>query len=402
MIYIMTILSLSWAEDSNPNPSQQIQQAYEREYAYINAERNILKQQLDQNRTRYNKDQQEMELKIVAAEGLLQESRTEVGSKTQLFQQVEQNFSEQQDISASFEGTLQQASQSLGIPLGDTTQVEQFKLLVEKMESKIASGREIKKEKGLLYLEDGSEINGEITRVGHIAAFATSDSTSGILLPIGDNKFRILSKGSDIASKIDTSQSLTGGTYYLTEGFLQGQVLTKERTMLQVVDAGGIVAYIIAGLGIFGLLLAALRGALLFLSPVRRSPESTLVISQIQNKKEQTHDALLDIAEAGLTEERVSLQRFGMVIVVIAAIAPLLGLLGTVTGMISTFEIITEHGTGDPRMLSGGISEALITTQMGLVVAIPMLLLGNMLNGWSDRIYSKLESAVLQQIAQNS
>jgi biopolymer transport protein ExbB len=138
----------------------------------------------------------------------------------------------------------------------------------------------------------------------------------------------------------------------------------------------------------------------LFISPVRRNPESSSVISQIQEKKEQTHDALLDIAEAGLTEERVGLQRFGMVIVVIAAIAPLLGLLGTVTGMISTFEIITEHGTGDPRMLSGGISEALITTQMGLVVAIPMLLLGNMLNGWSDRIYSKLESTVLQQIAQ--
>lgn len=402
MIFFMTLLSLSWAEDSNPNPSQQIQQAYEREYAYINAERNILQQQLNQNRTRYNKDQQEMELKIVVAEGLLQERRTEVGSKAQLFQQVEQNFSEQQDISASFEGTLQQASQSLGVPLGDTTQIEQFKLLVERMESKIASGREIKKEKGLLYLEDGSEINGDITKVGQIAAFATSDSASGILLPIGDNKFRILSRGSDIASTIDTSQSLTGGTYYLTEGFLHGQVLTKERTMLQVVDAGGIVAYIIAGLGIFGLLLAALRGALLFISPVRRSPESTSVITQIQDKKEQTHDALLDIAEAGLTEERVSLQRFGMVIVVIAAIAPLLGLLGTVTGMISTFEIITEHGTGDPRMLSGGISEALITTQMGLVVAIPMLLLGNMLNGWSDKIYSKLESTVLQQIAQKS
>ena len=57
MIYLMTLISLSWAEDSNTNPSQQIQQAYEREYAYINAERNILKQQLDQNRTRYNKDQ---------------------------------------------------------------------------------------------------------------------------------------------------------------------------------------------------------------------------------------------------------------------------------------------------------------------------------------------------------
>ena len=142
------------------------------------------------------------------------------------------------------------------------------------MESKIASGREIKKEKGLIYLEDGSEINGEITKIGQIAAFASSDSASGILLPIGDNKFRILSKGSDIASKIDKSQSLTGGTYYLTEGFLQGQVLTKERTVLQVVDAGGLVAYIIAGLGIFGLFSLPYEGFYCS-SPVRRSPEST-------------------------------------------------------------------------------------------------------------------------------
>ena len=87
---------------------------------------------------------------------------------------------------------------------------------------------------------------------------------------------------------------------------------------------------------------------------------------------------------------------------VIAAVAPLLGLLGTVTGMISTFEIITEHGTGDPKMLSGGISEALITTQLGLVVAIPMLLLGNMLKGWSEGVFGKLESTVLRLIAEKT
>ena len=86
------------------------------------------------------------------------------------------------------------------------------------------------------------------------------------------------------------------------------------------------------------------------------------------------HDALMDTAESALLEEK-RLDRFSSAIVVIAAVAPLLGLWGTVTGMISTFEIITEHGTGDPKMLSAGISEALITTQLGLVVAIPMLLL---------------------------
>ncbi|MEQ8979702.1 MAG: MotA/TolQ/ExbB proton channel family protein, partial [Deltaproteobacteria bacterium] len=55
-------------------------------------------------------------------------------------------------------------------------------------------------------------------------------------------------------------------------------------------------------------------------------------------------------------------------------VAPLLGLLGTVTGMITTFEVITVFGTGNPRLLSGGISVALITTQLGLMVAIPLVL----------------------------
>ena len=91
--------------------------------------------------------------------------------------------------------------------------------------------------------------------------------------------------------------------------------------------------------------------------------------------------------------------RFSTVIPVIAAVAPLLGLLGTVTGMISTFEIITEHGTGDPRMLSSGISEALITTQLGLIVAIPMLLLGNILKGWSKKQMIGFEGLVLRVVA---
>jgi biopolymer transport protein ExbB len=68
------------------------------------------------------------------------------------------------------------------------------------------------------------------------------------------------------------------------------------------------------------------------------------------------------------------LERFLTTLSVLAAVAPLLGLLGTVTGMIHTFEGITLFGTGDPRMMSGGISEALITTQLGLAVAIPVII----------------------------
>lgn len=74
----------------------------------------------------------------------------------------------------------------------------------------------------------------------------------------------------------------------------------------------------------------------------------------------------------------------------LAAIAPLLGLLGTVTGMIDTFHVITLHGTGDPRMMSGGISEALITTQTGLLVAIP----GLYMKGFLDRRACNLQQRI--------
>ncbi len=85
-------------------------------------------------------------------------------------------------------------------------------------------------------------------------------------------------------------------------------------------------------------------------------------------------------------------------IAVLAGIAPLLGLLGTVSGMISTFQIITYHGGGDPRLLAGGISEALITTEFGLIVAIPALLVHSYLSGRADKIASDMEKNAVKLI----
>ena len=85
-------------------------------------------------------------------------------------------------------------------------------------------------------------------------------------------------------------------------------------------------------------------------------------------------------------------------IAVLAGIAPLLGLLGTVSGMITTFHIITYHGGGDPRLLAGGISEALITTEFGLIIAIPALLLHNHLSNKAEKIAEDLEKNAVKLI----
>jgi len=78
-------------------------------------------------------------------------------------------------------------------------------------------------------------------------------------------------------------------------------------------------------------------------------------------------------------------------IAILAGVAPLLGLLGTVTGMITTFKVITDVGTGDPTMMAGGISEALLTTQFGLMTAVPIMLLHHFLERQVDKIVNDMQ-----------
>ena len=80
---------------------------------------------------------------------------------------------------------------------------------------------------------------------------------------------------------------------------------------------------------------------------------------------------------------------------VFASTAPLLGLLGTVMGMIELFDVITMHGTSDPKLLAGGISIALVTTEAGLIVAIPLQLIHTFLTNMADSLRSRMESAGL-------
>jgi biopolymer transport protein ExbB len=87
-----------------------------------------------------------------------------------------------------------------------------------------------------------------------------------------------------------------------------------------------------------------------------------------------------------------SLDKYLAVISVLAKISPLLGLLGTVTGMITTFDIISIFGTGNAKAMAGGISEALITTQTGLMIAIPGLYMSNFLNRRAENLKSRVAS----------
>jgi biopolymer transport protein ExbB/TolQ len=180
----------------------------------------------------------------------------------------------------------------------------------------------------------------------------------------------------------------------------------SERSPIELVSKGGPIGYAIIALGLVALVLALLRAgylmqrrnilahALAFFelpgSSRSESARKNLALTFEQAAQNNAQDAEIAVGEK-LTAEMQALDRGATFIAVVASSAPLLGLLGTVSGMIATFDTITVMGTGNPAMLSGGISEALVTTMLGLIVAIPALFLSQLLGAEARRQKMGLE-----------
>ncbi len=120
------------------------------------------------------------------------------------------------------------------------------------------------------------------------------------------------------------------------------------------------------------------------------NPLGRIMKVYIKNREVDTETLGLKFDEA-ILKEIPPIKRGLSTIVLLASVTPLLGLLGTVTGIIETFQSITLYGTGDPRVMSGGISQALVTTVLGLVVAIPLLLLHSFLLSRSNSLIQILD-----------
>jgi len=115
------------------------------------------------------------------------------------------------------------------------------------------------------------------------------------------------------------------------------------------------------------------------------------VLLATEQSSQQDTDTLELILDEAITREVPALEKGLPVIKLFAAVAPLLGLLGTVTGMIATFQSISLFGTGDPKLMADGISQALVTTMLGLCVAIPLLFLYNLVAARSKTLVHILD-----------
>ncbi len=186
----------------------------------------------------------------------------------------------------------------------------------------------------------------------------------------------------------------------------RGQLLSlliQSPTLGDRVEQGGVVGYVTLALGAVGVLIAIFKIISLSITSAKvrsqvkapASPKASNPLGRVLSIYSENQDVNVETLELKLDEailrETPSLDRGLTVIKLISAVAPLLGLLGTVTGMIATFQAITLFGTGDPKLMAGGISQALVTTVIGLVVAIPTLLLHSFVAGMSKKVVHTLE-----------
>ena len=223
------------------------------------------------------------------------------------------------------------------------------------------------------------------------------------------------SQPSRYTGRLADLESGTSGMYPVgldpTRGQLLG-LLVQSPSLMERIDQGKTVGYVIIVLGIFGVLIAVWR--VLVLTAV-----GAKVNSQIKNiSQPNTNNPLgrvlkvsqdaagtdietieLKLGEA-ILRETPKLNSMLPLLKIISVVAPLLGLLGTVTGMIVTFQAITLYGAGDPKLMAGGISTALVTTVLGLCVAIPTVFLHTLVSSRARRLTQILQEESAGMLAE--
>ena len=261
---------------------------------------------------------------------------------------------------------------------------------------------------------DGTQETREVVRVGAFTAISDGKYLvwNADTQQLGELERQPPGRYGSMASDLEEAESgVEGIALDPTRGALLS-VLVRAPNLSERIAQGGIVGYIIIAIGIIGLLIAAERAIALCriggkMNKQRTEPaRDDNPLGRVLLAYEKDPNADLETVEARLDEaiikEAPDLEKRLAMLKIFAAVAPLLGLLGTVTGMIVTFQAITLFGTGDPKLMAGGISQALITTVLGLVVAIPLVMLHQWLAGRSKAMVQILEEESAGLVAERT
>ena len=399
--------------------ADELQTAYQKEFAYLEEQKRNLVARLAEFKAKAAKEKWALTSSVDRLNQQYRLLQDEAKNINDLVFESERTLEAAKDNKDIFTSTFEQGEETLksyqvelGVP-AEMASNKKVGILFSNAFEVLEDVRSVSRENGSFFDAEGKRVDGELLHLGQIASYGMSDTARGILVPAGGGEYKLWQQPA-----ISVTDSLFAGTpvtdikLFMYENRFAAINSNDGKGVVDYIGSGGMVAWIIVMLGVIAAVLIAVRTLFLrsassasgnILSDVSRFIESediagalefcktckgstSRVIRATLRNLERDRDHLEDIIAEHILHESPVLNRFGAIIIVIAAVTPLLGLLGTVTGMISTFDIITEFGTGDPKLLSGGISVALVTTQLGLVVAIPALILRNLLSGWSNRI----------------
>lgn len=259
---------------------------------------------------------------------------------------------------------------------------------------------------------DNQTVERTVTRIGPFTAFA-----DGQFLRFDGEKLNHLARqpggrANQAASRVEnhSGDGYVAGMIDPSLGTLLGLVV-ETPTLRERIDQGGGIGYAIIVIAAFGVLLGIYKWIMLTLTARKvraqlasreaspNNPLGRVMLVYEENRNADIESLQLKLQDAVL-KELPRLEGGLNIVKVLAAVTPLMGLLGTVIGMIVTFQAITLFGTGDPKLMAGGISQALVTTVLGLVSAIPLLLLHTFASGASRRISQTLEEQSAGLIAE--
>ena len=271
---------------------------------------------------------------------------------------------------------------------------------------------------------DGTLKDGSFALVGPVSYFTDQGETVGITVGMIENRANIYQL-SDYADGITATANSGNGILPVdtTDGeALEG--ITHNITLMEEFALGGFVMYPILGLFLLAILIAVYKTLELFKVKAANAKDIDVILDHLRGDNGdaalahaksvggpvgemrcaavenagEDREVIEEVLYENIIKTQPKLERFLAFIAVVAATDPLLGLLGTVTGMIKTFKLITIVGTGDARNLSSGISEALITTKWGLIVAIPTLIMHALLNRKAKGVVGSMEQAAVSFI----
>lgn len=387
---------------------KQTEQTLRKEKAELEKQRNLVQQQTD----RLTKQFSANETKLARLEDKL---RLQSGSLGELFGVVRQNA---KDLEANLKHSVTSVDSNQYSPIVSQIvaaktlpSISQLTGLWKSFEEQISASGQLAQVQ-VPYVEG----NGEIKQVPALRL-----GSFGLVTDKGYVSWNPVSREANAYVKQPSSGPTLSSLSALSQGQIENVVLDPSKgeilnqlgdvpSLMQRLQQGGVVGEIIIVLLVIGLVIAVVRGIYLFkvqkqirkqLSNPKKPLDNPLgrVLNVYHQEPNRSVEALeLRLLEA-IVDEQAHLERGLSMLKLLAAIAPMLGLLGTVAGMIETFQVITQFGNGDPKVMAGGISMALVTTVLGLVSAIPLLLAHNILSSQAEKVRTILEKQGLGIVA---